>query len=106
MCVNDPNGGHLNDENMAHTVDKVRHADTIDLRHSPQVQMLLQNLVVVRLDYLHPSRDFVFSIWFDDFETRFLPISLRAEQQHEQKIEKREWKKYEIKNNVISVEIT
>lgn len=74
MCANDLNGGHLNDENMAHTVDKVQHADTVGLRHSPKVQMLRRMMAVERSDYLHPCQDFVFSIWFDDFETRFLPI--------------------------------
>lgn len=49
MCVNDPNGGHLNDENMVRMVDKVQHVDKVALRHSQKVEMHLQ-MVAAPLD--------------------------------------------------------
>lgn len=51
MCVNDPNGGHLNDENMVRMVDKVQHVDRVALRHSLKDQMHLLMTEVALLDY-------------------------------------------------------
>lgn len=73
MYANGPNDVHLNDENMVHMVDKVLHVDKAYRWHSHRVQMHRPTMVAVRLDCLHQDRDFVFSILFGDFETRFLP---------------------------------
>lgn len=51
MCVNAPNDEHLNDENMVHKEGKVRHADKVDLQHSPKVQMHHPMMMVERSGY-------------------------------------------------------
>lgn len=51
MCANAPNDEHLNDENMVHKEGKVRHADKVDLQHSPKVQMHHPMMMVERSGY-------------------------------------------------------
>lgn len=72
MCANVPNDVRSGDENTDRTVDTVRRVDTTIHRHN-QDRKLQSMMVVVRLDCLHQGQDFVFSILFGDFETKFSP---------------------------------
>lgn len=74
MCANVPNDAHLNDENTVHTEDKVQHVDREDRQHSQKAQTHRPMMMAVPLGYLHPYQDSVFSILYDDFGTKFLPV--------------------------------
>lgn len=73
MCANAPNDEHSNDENTVHKEDKVQHVDREDLQHSQKVRMHPM-MTAARLGYLHPFQGSAFSIWYDDFGTKFLPV--------------------------------